>query len=318
MHASAFFKIFPPPAFLLMRHAGLDISDDAITCVAYKKGGSAISLSASQALPAGLIEGGDMKDEAAFKDLLSAFDRNHNLSYVKVSLPEEKVYLFQTDVPSKDPRIAGQNIEFKLEENVPLSAQDAVFYFDFLPAEMTQGALRASVSVVPRSYLEHLIALLRSTGMHPVAFETAPKALARAVVRAGSRKTHLVVHIMHRKTGIYVVSGGVVCFTSTIPQGSQSENSADAYTTALAREVGRTHVYWNSHGGPTSPIGRIILCGAAAVSLEAQLREKLEGQTPVSVGEIWQNQFNLDKYVPSLSREASLDYAVAAGLAMEA
>ena len=111
---------------------------------------------------------------------------------------------------------------------MPLSGSDAVFYFDLLPVKSAAGALRASVSVVQRGYIEHLIEILRGSGIYPIAFEVLPKAIARSVISPLEAGAQMIVYIMNKKTGVYVVSGGVVCFSSTIAWGSMDAASADA------------------------------------------------------------------------------------------
>ncbi len=323
MHTSTFFRLFPPPKFLTMKHAGLDISDDAIHCIEYapSRKGMRISMNAEVELPAGLFDGGDVKNEKAFTDLISAFDRQHHLSYVKVSLPEEKAYLFQTDVPAGDMQSIEQNIEFKLEENVPLSAADAVFYFDLLPAAPDAETLRASVSVVPRTYIEHYISLLRGAGVFPVAFEIAPKSIARAIASKEESHTTLIVHIMNGKTGLYIIVGQVVCFASTIAVGSAvaaaTADAGQAYVRDLSREINKVYSYWVSHRASHSAIDSIVLVGRGAASFEGPLQNVVVGATvPLSTAHVWQNIFDTDVYVPPISRDNSFEYAVAAGLAM--
>ena len=311
MHTSAFFKLFPPPKFLSMKHAGLDISDDAIRCIEYDSGphGLFIKKFASVPIPAGQIDGGDIKDEKAVSALLGKFDHDNDLTYVKVSLPEEKAYLFQTDVPSTDVKAVTQHVEFKLEENVPLSATDAVFYFDLLPKAVTGGTLRASVSVVPRTYVEHFISVLNVAGIFPVAFEIVPKSIAKAIIPEHMDDAVMIVHSMAHKTGIYIVSGGVVCFTSTI-------SSVDA--AALSTEIDRVYTYWMSHGIATSAVKHISLVGRGAPAFEIAIKHSaaVPAGLSVSVGDVWKNAFDTNHYIPPISKDDSLDYAVAAGLAM--
>ena len=321
MHTSLFFRLFPPPKFMAMKYAGLDISDDAIHFLDYKSAAAGLTIGkyAQAQLPPGVISEGDIKDEKKLGEALSAFDREHDLSYVKISLPEEKTYLFQTDVPSSDGRTVEQNIEFKLEENVPLAAADAVFYFDLLPMSVTGGTLRASVSVVPRTYVERYIALLRGAGMFPIAFEVIPKSLARAIVPHATDVTQLIIYIMNNKTGIYIVSGGVVCFTSTMGKGSvtAAPDTQATYVEALSKEINRVYAYWMSHGGVNPTIHDIMLTGRAAIEFEIILQNVVVGASvPVKVANVWQNAFEVDAYVPPITREESLDYAVAAGLAL--
>ncbi len=322
MKTSTFFRLFPPPKFLAMKHAGLDISDDAIHCLEYVPTSYGLSIEkyASTELPAGLIEGGTIRDDAKLIEILKGFVKTNKLSYVKVSLPEEKAYLFQTDVASADPRLARQNIEFKLEENIPLTAADSIFYFDFLPSLMTGDSLRASVSVVPRVYVEQMMNIIKTAGMQPVAFEVVPKSIARAVVPSDSSQTCLIVHMMDHKTGLYIVLNGVVCFSSTIGYGSNVQGpDQETYISNLTKEINRVYLYWGAHGGIQTPIADIILLGRQAAGFENSLHNaltELSVPVPIRAAQIWNNVFDMDHYVPPISQEASLEYAVAAGLAL--
>lgn len=325
MHTSTFFRLFPPPKFLLMKHAGLDISDDAIFCLEYGKLSAAsgwkytIGRFDSVSVPEGLMEGGDIKDENKFVEILSDFVKKSGLSYVKVSVPEEKAYLFQVNVTGDSVNEIRQNIEFKLEENVPLSVPDAVFYYDLLPLEVTNGVLRASVSVVPRSYIEHYMDLLHRAKLSPIAFEIVPKAIARAVIPPHSKETVLIINILNRKTGIYVVSGGVVSFTSTMSWGIHTpiEENHPSYNNLLIKEIDRIFSYWESREGNTSSISKIVLVGHDAESYEKTLAGSIEVNVPIVVANTWQNTIDLDHYVPPISKPDSLEYVISAGLAMD-
>jgi len=305
---------------MVMKYAGLDISDDAIRCLEYSIGADhSIQKYAMTEIPEGIMTGGDIKNEKQLLTILSEFDKKNNLEYVKVSIPEEKAYLFQTDVPSTDIHAIEQNIEFKLEENVPLSGKDAVFSFDILPVSVTAGALRVSVSVVPRTYIEHYIALLRSADIFPVAFEVVPKAIARAIIPPHVRHAVMVVHIMSLKTGIYLILGGVVCFTSTIAWGSHSPSDEHSDISLLTKEISRIHEYWATHSSTDFPLGSLMLVGRDAPSYENALRTVVADiHLSMTVASVWQNSFSLDEYVPPIAQGDSLDYAVAAGLAMDA
>lgn len=317
MHSSKFFKLFPPPKFLLMKHAGLDISDDSIRCIEFSSGPKGVHIKkyASVDIPADLIEGGEFKDPEGFRAKLAEFDKQHDLSYVRVSLPEEKVYLFHTEVPSTDPITVEHNIEFKLEENVPIPARDAVFYYDLLPLSVTGGVLRASVSVASRAYIERYSQILSSAGIIPVAYELIPKAIARAIIPEGTSETYMIVHIMKRKVGLYIAAGGVICFTSTI---AISPDQGASYEQTLSREVNRAYSYWMSHAVFHSTISKIVLVGRTASQYEAPLRGAIvDRPVPVEVANVWQTTLDGTGHIPPLSAVDAHDYAVAAGLAIE-
>lgn len=320
---SPFFKLFPPPKFMMMTHAGLDISDDAISCLQYKTVGNELRIDfyGRQELPSGLLDGGDFKDENEFTKILSEFVRKYGLSYVKVPLPEEKAYLFQTDMVSSDMRSAIQNTEFKLEENVPLSAADAVFYIDLLPKAVTGGALRASVSVVPKTYVEKMVALLSSIGLTPVAFEVTPKAIVRAMIDPDSEETVLILHAMNKKTGLYIVSGSAVHFSSTIAWGMRMDGTVPDNDSInpepLVREISRVNTYWTTRPDTHLALKKILCVGAAAASLRSALGKADTGEIPLAdESDVWKNAFSVERFLPPLSRDESLEYAVAAGLAL--
>ncbi len=318
MSTSLFFKLFPPPKFIVMKHVGLDISDDAIHCLEYSGQihNARIIKHFSIDLPEGVVDSGNIKDEKALVDILTKLDKDLGLNYVKVSVPEEKSYLFQTDISSTDPVAIAQNVEFKIEENVPLAVPEAVFYFDILPMTVTGGKLKASVSVVPRVYIENIVAILRKSGISPIAFEVVPKSIARAVLPSSSGSTVMIVHLMGKKTGIYIVCGGVVCFTSTVGWGSNSPS--DKNIKILLDEIIRVNEYWSSHNIESSKIEQVIMVGKDSLKYDSDVEEYVSKVgLSVSVGNVWTNAFSVDNYVPPILREDSLDYAISAGLAMD-
>ncbi len=313
MQPDKFFKIFPPPKFLAMNHAGLDISDDAIRCLEY---GSTISGNILERFHTfdfkeGIFEGGEIKDELAFVDALKKMNEKAQLSYVKVSIPEEKAYLFQTEVAGGTLDEIRQNIEFKLEENVPIPVSEALFYFDILPMPITGGTLRASVSVVSQTYIEKYISILSSAGMLPISFELTPKAIARSIIAKNNKDTHIIVHFMNKKTAFYVVSEGVVCFSSTLIINDETKAES------LKKELTRIYQYWITHAGENPSVHDVILVGKDAEKYETLLNNPIAGvNIDVQVANVWANSFDINLYVPPISKDDSLAYAVSSGLAM--
>lgn len=304
-----------------MPHAGLDVSDDAIRCIEYHQtwNGLIISKFATQELSPGLIDGGDIKDEKAFVSILRTFAHTNALGYVKVSLPEEKAYLFQTEVPSANFSSIAQNIEFKLDQNVPLSAADALFQFDLMPKAVSGEVLRTSVSVVPRTYVEKYISLLRQADVLPVAFEVTPKSIVAACTPRYEPGTRLIVHIMKKKTGLYIVSEGVVCFTSTIGWGSDELSASEKATSPdmLTTEINRVYSYWLTRSDIHVGISEIVVVGSRAEACEHLLHTHGgEALSHSVLPDVWRNAFNINTYVPPITHSESFAYAIAAGLAL--
>jgi Tfp pilus assembly PilM family ATPase len=322
MLAHKFFKLFPPPKFLDIPHAGLDISDDAVRCIEYSRspGGFTIHRFGNKILPAGVVEGGEIKDPKTLSDTIASLAKELKISVVKSSLPEEKMYLFSTEVPSRNKKEIRQNIEFKLEENVPLSPAESVFFFDLIPyasgvvVESKEGN-PVSVSVAPRTLVDSYLQVIKAAGLTVLSFEVQAKAIARAVVDQNIKGTDLIVYIMNRKTGIYVICGGVVCFTSTISWGYDSGNKTVSDIAELRKQLLQVTNYWTEHGRGTE-IGRIILTGKGALVDGLVSHCSPDPKIKVEIGNVWQNTFPHDSYIPPIPYEESLDYAIAAGLAL--
>ncbi len=126
--------------------------------------------------------------------------------------------------------------------------------------------------------------------------------------------------VMNKKTGLYVVSSGVICFTSTIPWGGEmirGKNVADIPDDifSLRHEIEKVYTYWTQHGGG-QPIKSIIVSGHDAVIISQISHLSPDPQTVLSIADVWQNAFSINHYIPKISLEDSLDYATAAGLAL--
>lgn len=326
MFIKSFFKLFPPPTYINMPYAGLDISDEAIRCIEYSTGkyGYKIHKYASRILKPGIVEAGNIKDEKALSEEIKALVDELKISLVKVSLPEEKMYLFKTEVPNTNTEQIRRNIEFKLEENVPMPASEAIFFFDRLPAireGQDTGKVFASVSVAPRELVNQYLKILHGAGLTVISFEIQAKAIARAVVPQESHGSQMIVHVMNKKTGLYIVYNGVVCFTSTIAWGGESikgktneEMSDGIYF--LRREIEKVYNYWHDHGD-NSALQSIIISGHDAVAISQVSHLSPNSEIQVNVANVWQNVFLGDHYIPSITHEDSLDYSVAVGLALQ-
>ena len=317
MHRSLFNKIFPPPKLLTFNFAGLDINDDSVCFLRYVDGikGLHIGNNLYSRFDERLIENGDIVKREGLVKKLKEIQTKMNAGFVRVSVPEEKSYLFVTDVPNLDVRSIRQNIESKIEENVPIGAVDALFYHEIIPKQSSHETVKVSVSVVPRTYIENYITILEEAGMTPIAFEIAPRAIAKAIFTYDDNNTSIVIHSMKEKFGIYVVVNGVVCFASTsqYSPSDQTENKIQF----IKKEINRIFAYWQSHGIGTKTIQEILVVGESAVQIEEYLHEPIDGQNiPLACAHVWKNAITNESYIPPIPKEDSMNYAVASGLAI--
>lgn len=321
--SKTFFRIFPPPAYLNIPYAGIDISDEAIHCLEFKpsrhnKNEFAIGAYEAKTLPQGAVEDGYIKDVDVVSAAVAEITRKLGIVRVRASLPEAKVYLFRTEVPGLDERAIAQNIESKLEENVPLSAADSIFNFTIIPS-IGDSAYSASVSVVPVKVVETYLQVLKSAGVIVSSFEVQSRALARAVVPQNSQETVMLVYgitnaALRRKAGIYIVYRGVLCFSLTV---SVDVESADGITKGIKEVL----EYWLDHGEPSASktakrnVDRIVVCAPGPL-VTAVEHTASEMKIPVSVADVWKNAFSTEKHTPAITAEDSVEYAAAVGLAL--
>ncbi len=313
MFTKTFFKLFPPPKFLNIKYAGIDISDDAVRCIEYSDGVHGLTLHryGSRPLETGIVDSGRIVKEEELIKVVTYLAQELKITTVKSSLPEERMYLFKTEVPVANEDQIRQNIEFKLEENVPLAHSEALFFFDLIPKgeDSKDDKNYASVSVAPRELVVSYLKVLRAAGLEVVSFVIQPKAIARAVVPQGSIENQMIVHVMSNKTGIYIVCGGVVCFTSTVALGKESDSAL------FRHELSRVYSYWIEHGGGRN-ISKIILSGEDALRIGNDSKISPDPKIPVEIAHIWQNAFSSNHYIPPIIFEDSLEYVIAAGLAL--
>jgi len=287
-----------------------------VHCLMYRHTHSGLKVDrfGSKALQKGVVENGIIVDEKALIGVIRSLADELKVTYVKASLPEERMYLFKTEVPDGTAAEIHENIELRLDENVPLPPSEAVFYFDLIRDLLPEGKHTASVSVAPRKLVERYFSVLEDAGLLPVSFEVVPKSLSRAIVPSGDADTKLIIHLMQNKAGFYIVDEGVVLFTSTVlweSDGATGVSDIEPIRTELSKVYG----YWGEHGQGNG-VSEIILCGHDASRIAGALAGASHSMPKTRVADVWVNAFSYDSYIPPILRDESLEYAVAAGLAL--
>jgi Tfp pilus assembly PilM family ATPase len=318
----------PPPTFLEMPAVGLDVTDEAIYLVELKRSNGSFTLGkyGEKILPKGMIDGGRINDVEGLTEILKDLKNEYGLEYIRASLPEEKTFLFRTEIPyTEDNKQIKSSLEFKLEENVPIPPSEAIFEFDVIdPPHERADHLDVSVSAVPEKVISTYAKVLRAAGLTPVSFEVETRAIAKSVVRKGDLGTILIVDVGATKTGVYIVSGGVLRFSSTLSVDVSVEALSDDRETmgllAVVAEIARIHLYWNTHNDKSKEVNprieKIVLCGqiAQTIKLDQYVARKL--QIPVELANVWCNVNSFENYIPAVGFSKSLDYAVAVGLVL--
>lgn len=354
---TGFLKFFPVPNFLAMPAVGLDISDHAIRFVEIIRVGNCLNVgrNAEVKLDKGVIVEGSIVDRPAFVRILATLAKEYNLKFVRVSLPEEKAYLYRTQlvrVPEENLRVA---VESTLEENVPFAAGEVIFEYAAPNLYTTDTHLDVTVSVLPKVFVESYADVIREVGLVTVDFELEANAIAKAVVPRGDPRTFLVVDFGRYKTVLSVVSRGTVQFTSTSNVGGAlltsvlqkylkcsfdeaekakwsqdlAEHRGDnelfeALLNALSvlrDEINKVMAYWMTRtntieAGSGAIIDAILLSGKDALIGGLDQYFSQSLKIPTSVANVWVNVCSFESYIPHISYEKSLSYAPAIGLAL--
>jgi type IV pilus assembly protein PilM len=333
---------------------GLDISDESLKFVELvpSKHGIKIGKYGERKIPVGIIESGKIKSPEKLKEVLSALRKEEGIRFVRVSLPEEQVYLFALRLEKEGLKNIREGIELALEEHVPIPAQDAIFDYDIVGED--EKSLEVQVAAIPTNVVETYISVFRDSFISIQSLELEAQAIARAVVRKRDLETYLIVDFGQTRTGIFIVSRGVVVFTSTLDIGGEllnkmieknfnvtkeeAEKMKRQYglerntenqevfsvllnsVSILRDEIAKNFLYWSTHkdeeGNVRPPIKKIILCGGDSNLIGLADYISVSMKQSVEMANVWINIAETDKYIPEISFRESLTFAAALGLAL--
>lgn len=300
--SSTFFSVFPPPALLNVQCAGLHISEDSIRAVTLSVTGKKYTIVdfAERPLPKGLIEGGTITNENVLAQEIKALREKLKLSQVRVSLPEERMYLFNIETVGVSDLGIRDVVESKLEENIPIPPSEAVYEFD--PCERKNNLItKASVSAFPEKLIHSYLSCCTLAGLDVQAFDTEPRAIVRSLVP--NNEVCLVVDISLYSTSLFVIADAVAQFSSTILFDDIKKMEI------LQNEIKKVIEYWNTHA-EGKDVKKVVLLGSAAAAegFVADLQTALH--MPVALGDVFSRLSN-----KTIETTPALNYAVAIGLA---
>src|SRR3989344_2810433 len=116
-------RLFPTPRLLAMEGGGIEISDRRIKYLALAEGRFVLSWGEVK-LPPGVVEQGDIKDEAALVQALERVRQKAHFSLAHVSLPEQKGYLFELSLPRAALEDLADAVALALPGYLPLPPAD--------------------------------------------------------------------------------------------------------------------------------------------------------------------------------------------------
>ncbi len=349
-------RAFPPPKFLRMSAAGIDISDTTVRFIDFemKNGQRFIKSYGERPLPPGTMSAGYINNPAPVIKILSDIKKETGIFFANVALPEEKAYLFKIQVPKLPHSELYDAVGFRIEENAPISVAEAIYDFTIISENKKDtDHYDVLVSVIPSKVAEAYADVFKAAGITPLTFEISSQAISRAVASPESAGSYLIMNLGDTKTGLAIVNRGVVFFTSTVPIGVEDIDKVIAkvfsvsigdvpdikseimasgkqdmnlflevmdVTGPIKEEVVKLSAYWKTHSvgiaHTSSEINKIILCGGDTAM--PSVDEYIYAATGIKteIADVWRNIFSLEDYIPPISHNESLDYAGAIGLAM--
>lgn len=241
LYLESFNKYFPTPHFLEMSHAGIDISSSMVRMAELIRTSKGLKLRShtEEKLESTILPNQSLLSNKNLIDVLKKIQKEYNLKFVEVSIPEEKAYLFTIEVLDGTKEEIRTRIEMHIEENVPISIEEAVFDYHRIKKDEKTGMQFLAVSVVPLTIIEEYIALFESCKMIPISFLIENQALSRAIIKKGDKENYLIVNISHKNTVLSIVSDEAVQFTSTVAIGSEDFTNAIVSKLSVEKEQAR-------------------------------------------------------------------------------
>lgn len=316
MIQKTFLKFFPPPQFLMVPYAGMTISDTAIRGFLFGKRGDNVFIEKyiERPLAPGVVVGGDIQNRDEVLHLLTQIKKETGFTCIKASLPEEKGYLFKTEIPIVKPKEVRSTIEFKLEENVPLPANQVVFDHQVVGDGIHNEHLDVVVSVLPSKTVDMYVDLFTEAGFTLRSLEIESQALARSVIPRSAKNACLIVNVFSDKVGLYIVYKGIIHFTSTVGLLGQTEDSLQS----ISNEIRKIIMFWNSNKDADTDdysIDEICVCGEDVRDITVSYIAT-QIKLPTHKANVWSNAFDIYSRVPEIPFEDSLRFATVVGLAI--
>jgi type IV pilus assembly protein PilM len=351
-HKTFYSKLFTPPKFLEMPAVSLEILPTGISYLLVKNVEQGIipELYGFMPLPEGTISQNKIIKKELVINTLVEIRKRTRVSFARLSIPEEKTYIFKAHLPKLEPKEIRDILDFKIEENIPLSAKEAVFDYDIIPNSRAANGVDVVVSAAPVDHIDDLQNILEKAGLTPIFFSPESNNVAKSVVKESNEQVVVVANIRESNIILSLVVYGVVCQTSSINFGSSTfteslakyfkvspaealkikdkklycdnPDSMEIFSylintlSAIKDELYKFISYCNEREDVSTQVDRVILCGkdAMMVGLEKYLALNLD--IKVDVANIWINNFDLNYYTPDISKLDSMDLAVVNGLSL--
>ena len=308
-------------------HAGIDIGTNHVRYISFNKKGECFTIAnfGVQNIPT-LTKSSVLADQTDLLLVLKKIQKENAYTYVEVSLPEDLVYIYTMEVDGADEEAVRAQVEFRIEENVPLKVDEAVF--DVTPVLYLKEFNKSlvSVAVVSKKIIDDYISLFRKASMEIVSFLVQNQALSKTLVQKEDKNPYCIVAVEQRNIVVSVVSSGIVLYTSTLAQSVFRDDltiEKPEVFQDLVKDIYKIIVFWLSYIEKNqryhfTPLKAIILSSTHREILESDFANMLHRELTLDVyiADVWANVPMKGDVIPDIQKKDSYQYATAIGLAM--
>lgn len=236
--------IFPMPDYLRMPAVGLDISDQSLKYLSLGRTRKKIFIESfgNKPINPGIIESGQIKQTEEFVKLLKNCRKEFKSKFLLVSIPEEKTFIGDIQLPFMDEKNIRGSLEMQLEEYIPLPVKEAIFDYEILETVSDQKGekkyFNISFAAAPSKIIISYRDALKEAGFIPLIFETEPHALIRALIRPEEKNTQMLIDFGRTRATFIISYGRKICLTSTIKVSGETLDTAVSRALSVSLEEG--------------------------------------------------------------------------------
>lgn len=273
--------------------------------------------------------------------------------WVVAALPETKSFIKLIQIKKTTEELIDEDIINIAKKHIPFDEDNYYLQWQIIPAISSASKTSILVAAAPKLMSDSYTYLLESLGLGVVALETEALSLARTMVTAGKEydnEARAILDIGATGTSLIIFDNEVVQFSTSLPFSGEILTTAIAQklrlsyedaeeakirggldykkaennvwpiiveqTNGLADSIRNALNFYYSHFPEANKINRIIMCGGGAnlVRLDKIISAQLK--IIARPGLPWKNLAS--KHEIPVTKEASLGYATAIGLALRA
>ncbi len=320
-------KHLPVPKMIRFDHAGIDIGIDHIRHINFKSKNGKLSVDkyGVETLTKSVDKKSLLSENVGVILSLKKIQKEFKCKYVEVSLPEELAYIYTQEVDDGEVSVIKGQIEFKIEENVPLKADEAIF--DFVTVlTLKNNRKLISVSVVSKKVIEDYTDTFQKCNMKVVSFLIQNQALSKSLIQTNDKNAYCIVAIEKKYIVVSIVSSGIVLYTSTINKTLFDDNlnlERKEILEEVIKDIYRIIVFWLSYIENNDTYGlekikSIIVSSTHSNIIESEFINMMINKLAIQIDKpnVWTNAFDLNRQIPPINKIDSYQYATAIGLAL--